>query len=131
MRSQVASAVPDLPLVVDHIGKPQIRVGQFDDWVAALARWAQIPQMTIKLSGMVTEADWHNWRPADLRPYVEKAIELFGVDRVMYGSDWPVCTLAGSYAQVLEASMACLTGLTPEEKAMVMGENAKRFYGMD
>ncbi len=129
--SQVAEAVPDLPLVIDHIAKPQIRVKQFDDWATAMTRWAQIPRMMIKVSGMITEADWRHWKPADLKPYVEKAIELFGVDRVMYGSDWPVCTVAGSYAQVFEALLKCLASLTEAEKAKVLGENARGFYGLD
>lgn len=128
---QIAEAVPDLPLVIDHIAKPQIRVKQFDDWATAMTRWAQIPRMMIKVSGMITEADWRNWKPTDLKPYVEKAIELFGVDRVMYGSDWPVCTVAGSYAQVFEALLECLAGLTEAEKAKILGENARRFYGLE
>jgi len=127
---QVAKAVPDLPLVIDHIGKPRIRDWQFEDWAAAMTLAAGFPQMMCKLSGMITEADWHSWRPADLKPYVEKVIELFGVERVMYGSDWPVCLLAGSYERVFDTLQECLTSLTEVEKAMVLGENARRFYGM-
>lgn len=125
---QVAEAVPDLSLVIDHIAKPRIYERQFDDWAVAMARAAEFPQITCKVSGMVTEADWHNWTPGDLRPYVEKVIELFGVERVMYGSDWPVCLLAGSYAQVFEALQECLSGLSESERAKVLGENARRFY---
>ena len=125
---QVAEAVPDLSLVIDHIAKPRIHERQFDDWAVAMARAAEFPQMMCKVSGMVTEADWHNWTPGDLRPYVEKVIELFGVERVMYGSDWPVCLLAGSYAQVFEALQECLSGLSESERAKVLGENARRFY---
>lgn len=127
----VAEAVPGLPLVVDHIAKPNIRARQFDDWAAAMAKAARFPQVMCKVSGMITEADWHNWEPADLKPYVEKVIELFGVDRVMYGSDWPVCLLAGSYGRVFSALQECLISLTEAEKALVLGENARRFYGLD
>ena len=127
---EVARAVPDLHLVIDHIAKPRICDRQFDDWAAAMATAAQFPQMYCKVSGMVTEADLRHWRPADLQPYVEKVIELFGVERVMFGSDWPVCLLAGSYEQVFYALQECLEALSEQEKALVMGENARRFYGI-
>ena len=124
---RVATAVPDLPLVIDHIGKPNIAQRQWEDWVAAMASAAAFPQMYCKLSGMITEAGG-NWKPADLKPYVEKTIDLFGVDRVMFGSDWPVCLLAGSYGDVLGALQECIAGLSAAEKAKVLGENAKRIY---
>lgn len=128
---QVAEAVPDLPLVIDHIGKPNIAAGQFDDWAAAMKVAASIPRMHIKLSGMVTEADPANWKPSDLKPYVEKVVELFGAGRVMFGSDWPVCLLAArSYEEVFSALQICLSGLSEAEKALVLGENARRFYGL-
>ncbi len=128
---RVAEAAPGLPLVIDHIAKPRIADGQFDDWAVAMARAARYPQVMCKLSGMVTEADWGRWKPADLKPYVEKSIELFGVDRVMFGSDWPVCLLAGSYSQVFEALQQCLAGLTESEREKVMGGSARRFYGIE
>lgn len=129
---QVAEAVPELPLVIDHIAKPKIVEDQFDDWVEAMKVAASIPRMHIKLSGMVTEADWNAWKPSDLRPYIDKAIELFGVERVMYGSDWPVCLLAAaSYEQVFEALNKNLASLNEQEKAMVLGETARRFYGIE
>ncbi len=107
---QVAEAVPDLPLVIDHIAKPNIAARQFDDWAAAMKVAASIPRMHIKLSGMVTEADPANWKPSDLKPYVEKVVELFGAGRVMFGSDWPVCLLAArSYEEVFAraANLPC------------------------
>lgn len=128
---RAAEAVPELPMVIDHIGKPRIAAGQFDDWAAAMTRAARFPQIKCKLSGMVTEADWGRWKPADLKPYVEKTLELFGVDRVMYGSDWPVCLLASSYSRVLDALQECLSGLGESERGMVLGENARRFYGIE
>jgi L-fuconolactonase len=128
---QVAEAVPDLPLVIDHIAKPNIAARQFDDWAAAMKVAASIPRMHIKLSGMVTEADSANWKPSDLKPYVEKVVELFGAGRVMFGSDWPVCLLAArSYEEVFTALQTCLSGLSEAEKALVLGENARRFYGL-
>ena len=129
---QVAEAVPDLPLVIDHIAKPNIAARQFDDWVAAMKVAASIPRMHIKLSGLVTEADPANWKPSDLKPYVEKVVELFGAGRVMFGSDWPVCLLAArSYEEVFTALQTCLAGLSEAEKALVLGENARRFYGLE
>ena len=122
--------MPDLVIVVDHIGKPAIREGRFDDWVRAMRTIAEYPQVRVKLSGMVTEADWHRWQPWDLRRYVLEAIALFGVDRVMYGSDWPVCLLAGSYAEVLCALLECLDELDEDEKAQVLGGTASRVYGL-
>ena len=128
---QVAEAVPDLPLVIDHIAKPNIAARQFDDWAAAMKVAASIPRMHIKLSGMVTEADPANWKPSDLKPYVEKVVELFGARRVMFGSDWPVCLLAArSYEEVFSALQICLAGLSEAEKTLVFGENARRFYGL-
>ena len=127
---QVAEAVPDLPLVIDHIAKPSIKTRQFDDWVEAMARAARIPHMMCKVSGMVTEADWNNWQPSDLKPYVTQAIEIFGVNRVMWGSDWPVCVLAGSYAQVFDALKYSIAGLDELDQAKILGENARRFYGI-
>ncbi len=126
---QVAEAVPELKLVIDHIGKPRIDLGQFDEWAMAMESAAKYPQMMCKLSGMITEADWRNWKPTDLKPYVDKMLELFGVDRVMYGSDWPVCLVAGSYARVFHALQECLAGLDEADMEAVMGGNARRFYG--
>ena len=129
--ADVADAVPDLPLVIDHVAKPNIAARQYDDWVAAMRVAAGIPRMHIKLSGMVTEAA-ADWSPEDLRPYVEKVLELFGSERVMFGSDWPVCLLAArSYQEVFDALQVCLAGLSEAEKALVLGENARRFYGLE
>jgi L-fuconolactonase len=128
--SQVAAAVPDLRLVINHIGKPEIRWRQFDDWADMMQQAAKFPQMMVKLSGMITEADWQHWQPADLRPYVTTTIELFGVDRVMFGSDWPVCLLAGSYSQVLSTLRECLSDLAEVEQSLVLGANARTFYGI-
>lgn len=128
---RLAELLPELSLVIDHIGKPRINARQYDDWAAAMAEAARFPQVMCKLSGMVTEADWQNWKPSDLKPYVDKVLELFGVERVMFGSDWPVCLLAGSYARVFEALRECLGGLGQGELALVMGGNARRFYSLE
>ena len=80
---------------------------------------------------MITEADWRNWKPADLRPYVETALEAFGPDRCMFGSDWPVCELAGSYEQVCDALKDLISELTPSEQCKILGSNAAYFYSLD
>jgi len=126
----VARHCPDLPLVIDHLSKPRIKAGVLDDWLPALRDAAACPNVHCKLSGMVTEADWQTWNPAALRPYVERALELFGPERCLYGSDWPVCELAASYDRQFAALDGLLTGLSPSERAAVFGETAARFYGL-
>ena len=92
---EFAAAFPAARLVLDHLGKPDIRAGAFDCWRADLDRLARQPNVFAKLSGLVTEADWRGWTAASLRPYVDAALDAFGADRLMIGSDWPVCTVAG------------------------------------
>jgi len=124
----VARKFPGLPLVVDHIAKPRIADRGWDDWAPGLEALASCPNVWCKLSGMVTEADWHRWRPGDLRPYVLHTVELFGLDRVMYGSDWPVCLLAAPYDQMIGALEECLSSMSDCDRAKVFGNNAARFY---
>ncbi len=123
--------VPGLRTVIDHIAKPPIATGEFEPWLTDLRAVASIPGVHCKLSGMVTEADHASWTPDDLKPYVAHVVELFGYDRLMFGSDWPVCTLAGSYGQVFAAAEAALGPLPDEARAAVFGGNAVRFYGLE
>jgi len=128
---RVLERVPDLPSVIDHIAKPEIKNRQMEPWRPLIAEVAQYPQVYCKLSGMVTEADHQHWTPEDLRPYVEHVLACFGFQRVMYGSDWPVCLLAGTYDQVIGALRTVLAPhLDPAREAAVFGENAARFYGL-
>lgn len=124
----LAAALPELPLVVDHLAKPRIKDHAVDDWLPQLQAAAKFPNVYCKLSGMVTEADWRLWKPADLRPYVEAALEAFTPARCMFGSDWPVCVLAGSYQQVHDALSEVLGRLSASEAARVWGETAAQFY---
>ncbi len=124
----VARAFPDLHFVVDHIAKPLIASGAIDDWAAGMAPLAALPNVACKLSGMVTEADWHRWQPADLAPYVARVLDWFGEDRVMFGSDWPVCLLAADYARVKAALEDCLDDLGAAARAGLFGGNATRIY---
>jgi L-fuconolactonase len=92
--ARLAGELPGVRFVLDHLGKPAIRAGRFGPWAAEVALLAACPNVTAKLSGLVTEAAWESWTVHDLRPYVEEALRLFGAERLMFGSDWPVCTLA-------------------------------------
>jgi L-fuconolactonase len=119
---------PELRLVIDHAAKPAIAERRFDDWAAPLAAVALHEQVFCKLSGLITEADHRNWQPADLRQYVEHVLAAFGPERVMFGSDWPVCLLAGSYERVIAAQKVAIEQLNPSEQAQVFGGTAEEFY---
>ncbi len=123
-----AALVPGLTFVLDHLGKPPIATGQLEPWASDLRRLAALPNTVAKLSGLVTEADWHRWQPADLRPYVEVALESFGPDRLMYGSDWPVCTLAASYGDVLQAARDLSAQLSDSERTAIFAATATKVY---
>lgn len=127
---QLARELPRLKLVIDHLSKPRIKSRELQDWERDLRAAAKYPNVYCKLSGMVTEADWKNWQPADLRPYVQIALEAFGPDRLMYGSDWPVCLLAGSYRRVFEALNEALGPISEEERAHIFHRTARDFYGL-
>ncbi len=105
---KVREHCPRLRLVIDHIAKPPIARREIDAWARDMEIVASLPYVWCKLSGMITEADWQNWKPQELRPYVEHVVHLFGCDRLMFGSDWPVCTLAASYQQVVDALRKCM-----------------------
>jgi L-fucono-1,5-lactonase len=111
--ARAAGDLPDSRFVLDHLGKPQIGAGAdgFAEWRAAIGPVAACPNVVAKLSGLVTEADWRHWTIEDLRPFVGVAVELFGPDRLMFGSDWPVCELAASYVDVKDALEGILGGL--------------------
>lgn len=119
---------PDQPFVLDHIAKPFIRDGQFSPWREDLRCLAQYPNVTCKLSGMVTEARWDNWQPEDIHPYLDIVFEAFGPSRLMIGSDWPVCLLAGDYARVMDVVVKYVERLSDNERRGVLGENAARVY---
>jgi L-fuconolactonase len=126
---KVLEAIPTLRAVVDHVSKPEIKNRKLDPWRGLIAEVANHPNTYCKLSGMITEADHRSWKPEDLRPYVERVLECFGFERVMFGSDWPVCLLAGSYDQVVGALQDILKPfLHNGREAAVFGGNAARFY---
>jgi L-fuconolactonase len=127
---RTARAHPELRLVVDHIAKPPVRDSEIEEWASGMAPFAGLDNVYCKLSGMVTEADWDAWKPADLAPYVHRVLDWFGEDRVMFGSDWPVCLLAASYGQVMDALDGALGGLGERARAKIYGENAVAFYAL-
>jgi L-fuconolactonase len=124
-------ALPGLQFVLDHIAKPCIADGRDDPWNQRLPTLAAEPNVAVKLSGMVTEADWATWSPGDLRPFVSRVVQWFGGDRLMFGSDWPVCLLAGSYHAVLGGLIDALPAMPPAELDQILGLNALRIYRLD
>jgi L-fuconolactonase len=131
--AEAARSVPQLTFVLDHMGKPRIRDGReaLDEWRTLVAPLADCHNAFCKLSGLVTEADHAAWTVDDLRPFVETGLELFGVERTLFGSDWPVCLLAASYGQVKESLEAALPPLSDPERAQIFGANAVRLYGLE
>lgn len=129
--SQVADSCPDLPLVIDHLAKPPIARNEIEEWAQALKPIASYPNIHCKLSGLVTEANWSSWQTNDLRPYGEYALELFGADRMMFGSDYPVCLLAASYDRVLGLFQELLRELGDGGRDKIFSKNAARFYRLN
>ncbi|MFZ5972507.1 MAG: amidohydrolase family protein [Bacteroidota bacterium] len=120
----------DQPIVLDHLAKPSIRHKEITEWRKQIKELSANPHVYCKLSGLVTEADWSNWKEADCRPYLEVALDCFGPRRLMFGSDWPVCLLAASYHQVTSIVKNFIASLSAEEKKAIMGENAIHFYNL-
>lgn len=122
---------PEQRFVLDHLAKPDIKNGRLDPWQGLIRELAARPGVYCKVSGMVTEADWTRWREEELTPYLDVLVEAFGTGRLMFGSDWPVCLVAGTYGRVKGAVSRYLEAFAPEEQRAVMGGNAKAFYGLD
>ena len=119
---------PDQPFVLDHMGKPEIRNKKSWDWENDIEEIARHPNVYCKISGLVTEADPKNWKMGDFVPYIDFILQNFGSDRVMFGSDWPVCLLGATYAEACDIIEGNTTHLTEEEKAKLWGGNAMKFY---
>jgi L-fuconolactonase len=126
---QTVRNLPQLTFVVDHISKPVI--GEpLEPWATQLRELAALPNVTCKLSGMVTEAPWTTWKPTDLQPYADLVLDAFGPNRVMFGSDWPVCLLAASYAEVVETAETLTSNLAPTERESIFTTTATRTYNL-
>jgi L-fuconolactonase len=124
----IAARLPDLNIVLDHLGSPPIRSEGWEPWATLMARAAEHPRVFVKVSGLGTCADWADWQPADLQRYVDWAVECFGTERLLFGGDWPVSTLAGGYARMWEGTQVLLAGLTEAERARVLGGTAIEVY---
>lgn len=127
---EMIQALPEKLMVLDHIAKPNIQDGRILKWKKSMKELAEFEHLYCKISGMITEAHWQYWTENDLRPYIDVAMETFGPDRCMFGSDWPVCTLAGSYGQVISTLRSYLSSLTKSEQSRIMGQNCLDFYGL-
>ncbi|WP_439423168.1 amidohydrolase family protein [Saccharothrix sp. HUAS TT10] len=127
---EAVRAVPDLVFAVDHLSKPDIAGRVLQPWATRLSALAAEPNVVAKVSGLVTEADWARWTAADLRPYVDVAVEAFGPDRLMVGSDWPVCLLAADYERVFTTVAELLDGCSAAERDQLFGGTAVRVYGL-
>jgi L-fuconolactonase len=122
---------PRQRFVLDHLGKPPIKSGKMNLWADGIRRLAESPNVFCKLSGLVTEADWQHWSAEQIYPYVSLAFQAFGPDRLMIGSDWPVCLVAGSYSRVIDVLTEYLRGLSAEACNAVSGGNAQRFWRLE
>jgi L-fuconolactonase len=126
----LAERVPGLTMVIDHLAKPPIKERVMEPWLMQLAAVARYPNVYAKVSGLNTAADWASWSAADLRPYVDAAIDRFGAERLMFGSDWPVCVLAGDYATVWAETNRALEGRPQHEIDAILGGTAARVYNI-
>ncbi len=126
-----ARALDEVRFVLDHAGKPAIASGEWQPWASWIDEIAECPNVMCKLSGLLTQARWDGWDAATIRPYAAHVWDRFGADRVMFGSDWPVCELAARYDEVLTLTEDLLDGASPDERAAVLGRNATRWYGLN
>jgi L-fuconolactonase len=127
---ELVSKFPDQRFVIDHLAKPEIKSHDINFWATHIRRIAESPNVSCKLSGLVTETDWRNWKPADFTPYLDIVFDAFGTDRLMFGSDWPVCLLVASYAQVKQVIEDYMHACTAVQKENVFGGNAIQFYNL-
>jgi L-fuconolactonase len=128
---EFVAAFPDQPFMIDHIAKPHIKDRYItEEWKEAIRAVAAFPNVSCKISGMVTEADWKNWKPEHFKPYLDTVVEAFGPKRIVFGSDWPVCLVAAEYPQVMAIVEDYFASFSAEERAAFFGGNAVKFYGL-
>ncbi len=127
---ELARDFPGQPFVIDHIAKPYIKKRELRQWEKDVRSVAVFENVFCKISGMVNEADWRNWKQEDFIPYLDVIVEAFGTNRIMFGSDWPVCLVAASYEKMLEIVTSYFSSFSADEKALFFGENATRFYNL-
>jgi L-fuconolactonase len=128
---EVTGEVSESRFVLDHLAKPPIAAGVFQPWARELSELAQHENVSAKFSGLVTEANWSTWTSSDVRPYVDHALSVFGADRLIFGSDWPVCTLASSYGRIVDLTEDLIGDLSADDQVAVLGANATKIYELD
>ncbi len=127
---ELVKRFPEQVFILDHIAKPYIKDKKMSPWDNDIKKLASFENVSCKISGMVTEADWHNWSAEDFRSYMEVVLEAFGTKRLTIGSDWPVCTLAGEYGSVVSIAADFIAQLSDNEQKAIWQENPKRIYGL-
>jgi len=127
---ELVSRFPRQRFVLDHLAKPEIRTGEIREWERHIRELAEVRNVWCKVSGLVTEADWTRWTAADVRPYLDVAFDCFGADRLLAGSDWPVCTVAANYGRTMSLLTDYLEHRPSSERDAVLGGNAARFWGL-
>lgn len=127
---QLASQLPDQKFVIDHMAKPPIKSGEINDWKRDIQTFAPLQNVSCKVSGMVTEADYKNWKPEGFKPYLDVIVETFSPQRIMYGSDWPVCLVAGDYGDALKITQEYFKTFSQAEQDGIFGANAIAFYNL-
>jgi L-fuconolactonase len=128
MAAEFVERFPKHRFVLDHLAKPPIKMGEIEAWALGVRHLAAFPNVWCKLSGLVTEAHWQRWKSEDIRPYLDVAFEAFGADRLMIGSDWPVCLVAGSYGRTADVVKNYVQQIPTHARDAVLGENARRFW---
>jgi len=126
--AELVGQIPQVTFVLDHFGKPDVRGKEAEPWAADLKLLAANPNVVCKISGLTTEADWNRWQPGDLKFYFDRALECFGFDRVLFGGDWPVATLATSYERWIETIQNLLSVSSPSDRIKLFQTNAERIY---
>jgi L-fuconolactonase len=124
------SSFPDQLFVIDHLAKPDIKNGEINEWKNNIKKLSQFENLYCKISGMVTEADWKNWKKKDFKPYMDVIVEIFGINRIMFGSDWPVCLVAASYTEMLSIVEDYFSSFSKNDQEQFFGLNAIRFYDL-
>lgn len=127
---ELARRFPTQKFIIDHIAKPYIKDRFYDGWATLIKAISEYQNVYCKLSGMTTEADYNNWTPEQIEPYMQLVFEAFGANRILFGSDWPVCLVAGNYTKTKELVTNFIAGLSSEEQAAIMGGNAMQFYNL-
>jgi len=128
---ELVNRFPDQHFVIDHIAKPPIKEQEIGSWKSGIKELAMAPNVFCKISGLVTEADWKNWRKKDFTPYLDVIFDFFGIDRLMVGSDWPVCLLAASYNQVMDIIEDHTSNYSKNDVGKLFGGNAMQLYNID